>query len=82
VGVPLVLHGGSGLSEGDLQAAIRRGICKVNVYTDMALAAVAAVRESLADPETPYLEVGRTVMAAIKEVVVDRMRLFGSTGRA
>jgi fructose-bisphosphate aldolase class II len=82
VGVPLVLHGGSGVSDEDLRAAIQRGICKVNVYTDMALAAVAAMRQSLADPETPYFEVGRTVVAAIKEVVVDRMQLFGSAGRA
>jgi fructose-bisphosphate aldolase class II len=81
VDVPLVLHGGSGLSDKDIRAAIQRGICKVNVYTDMALAAVAAMRESLAEPETRYTEVGQAVLAAIKDVVIDRMHLFGSAGQ-
>lgn len=82
VDIPLVLHGGSGLTDEDLRAAIQHGISKVNVYTDMALAAVAAMRGGLADPATLYVEVGQTVLTAIKEVVVDRMQLFGSAGQA
>ncbi len=46
--VPLVLHGGSGLTEADFQAAIARGINKVNFYTENALLAVEAVKEALA----------------------------------
>ncbi len=81
VDVPLVLHGGSGLSDDDFRAAIRHGISKVNIYTNMALAAVAAMRESLQDPEIPYFRVGAVIQEAIKGVVVHCMEVFGSVGR-
>jgi fructose-bisphosphate aldolase class II len=82
VDVPLVLHGGSGLSDADFRCAIQHGISKVNVYTDMATAALAALRESLADPETRYIQVGQAAQAAIKKVVVRYMQVFGSAGQA
>ena len=82
VEVPLVLHGGSGLSDGDLEAAIQHGICKVNIYTNMALAAVSSMRESLSDPATRYMAVGQAVFGAIKEVVVHNMQILGSAGKA
>jgi ketose-bisphosphate aldolase len=82
VQVPLVLHGGSGLSDDDFRAAIEHGISKVNIYTNMALAALKAMRGSLADPEVSYVEVGQTVQEAIKDVVVHCMQVFGSAGRA
>jgi fructose-bisphosphate aldolase class II len=34
-GLPLVLHGGSGLSENDFRMAVKRGICKINIFTDI-----------------------------------------------
>jgi fructose-bisphosphate aldolase class II len=82
VQVPLVLHGGSGLSDDDFRAAIEHGISKVNIYTNMALAALRAMRESLAEPEVGYVEVGRSVQEAIKEVVAHCMQVFDSAGRA
>jgi len=82
VDVPLVLHGGSGLSDDDFRAAIERGISKVNIYTNMALAALKAIRGRLADPEVSYVEVGQAVQVAIKEVVVHCMGVFGSAGKA
>ena len=82
VDVPLVLHGGSGLSDDDFRAAIERGISKVNIYTNMALAALKAMRGKLADPEVSYVEVGQAVQAAIKEVVAHCMGVFGSAGKA
>jgi len=45
VGVPLVLHGGSGTPDADLAQAIRLGIAKVNIASDL----VQAVRQSLLD---------------------------------
>ena len=33
--IPLVLHGGSGLSDDDFKEAVKRGICKVNIFTDI-----------------------------------------------
>jgi len=82
VDVPLVLHGGSGLSDEDFQAAIAEGICKVNIYTNMAVAAMAAMGESLADPAVRYFQVQQAAQQAIKEVVVHCMQIFGSVGRA
>ncbi|EFG65794.1 class II fructose-bisphosphate aldolase, partial [Streptomyces sp. SPB074] len=49
--VPLVLHGSSGVPDGELRAAVRGGITKVNVGTALNVALTAAVRERLgADP--------------------------------
>lgn len=45
VGIPLVLHGGSGTPEPDLNRAVSLGICKINVASEL----VRAVRESLLD---------------------------------
>lgn len=79
---PLVLHGGSGISDEDFRTAIAGGISKVNIYTDMALAAVGAMQEGLADPTMNYIRVQRAVQEAIKGVVVRYMQLFGSAGKA
>ena len=49
--LPLVMHGGSGLSDADYRQAISRGIRKVNYYTYGAIAAGEAVREYVADHE-------------------------------
>jgi fructose-bisphosphate aldolase class II len=69
VPVPLVLHGSSGVPDGELRAAVRSGIVKVNVGTALNLAFTGAVREALAadvavvDPRR-YLSRARDAMAA------------------
>ena len=55
VGVPLVLHGGSGLSDDDFRNAIREGIAKVNIFTDLCLAGDKAMKEGT-EKELGYLE--------------------------
>lgn len=78
---PLVLHGGSGLTDTDFRTAIQSGISKVNIFTDINLAgakgAVEAYREGagLTDliPDT---------VEAVKQSVMEKMRLFGSVNRA
>jgi fructose-bisphosphate aldolase class II len=82
VDVPLVLHGGSGLTDDDFRAAVKHGICKVNIYSNMAAAAVTAMRESLASPEVRYMQVQQAAGEAIKGVVVHSMQVFGSVGKA
>lgn len=47
LGVPLVMHGGSGIPKETLQRAIQEGITKVNVYTDVASAFSEALKTSL-----------------------------------
>ncbi|MFE9017392.1 ketose-bisphosphate aldolase [Streptomyces sp. NPDC007808] len=65
--VPLVLHGSSGVPDGELTAAVAGGIAKVNVGTALNIAMTAAVRDFLAaHPEAvdsrKYLSVGREAM--------------------
>jgi fructose-bisphosphate aldolase class II len=69
VGVPLVLHGSSGVPEEDLAAAIGSGMTKVNVGTILSIAYTRAVREVLAgdsklsDPRK-YLKLARQNISA------------------
>ena len=74
---PLVLHGGSGLSEEQFRATIENGIRKVNICTEMCIALRDAYINSK-NHESLFAE-GKD---AVKEVVRARMRLFGSSGKA
>ncbi|MET8130733.1 MULTISPECIES: class II fructose-bisphosphate aldolase [unclassified Streptomyces] len=67
LGVPLVLHGSSGVPDGELRAAVEGGIAKVNVGTALNIAMTGAIREFLAaSPDAvdsrKYLSVGREAM--------------------
>lgn len=82
VPVPLVLHGSSGVPDDALVAAIRSGMRKVNVSTQLNKVFTAAVRERLgADPglvdSRKYLGAGRAAMASEVERLI---RLFASAG--
>jgi fructose-bisphosphate aldolase, class II len=84
VSVPLVLHGASGVLDDSLCEGIRRGLCKINVATQLNGALTASVRAILAaqpdvvDPRK-YLHPARS---SVIEQVRERMRLFGVSGRA
>jgi len=83
-GVPMVLHGGSGIPDEDIRQAISLGVSKINVNTENQIAATETIRnifdndKKVYDPRK-YMGPAR---AAIKEVVKEKMRLFGSSGRA
>ncbi|MCF8566510.1 class II fructose-1,6-bisphosphate aldolase [Alicyclobacillus tolerans] len=82
VGRPLVLHGGTGIPDEDIQQAIRLGVSKINVNTENQSEFTRVVRQSLEDPKVfdprKYLGPART---AIKETIRTKIRLFGSNGR-
>ena len=80
VDVPLVLHGGSGLSDDDFRTAVKKGIAKVNIFTDLCLAGNRAMAAGLAANEE-YLTIRNRKVDAIRETVMEKMRLFGSVGR-
>jgi fructose-bisphosphate aldolase class II len=83
VETPLVLHGGSGISDRDFREAIKRGISKINIYTHLADAALEATRAQLADPELKHLfQLQYATQDAIRAVVEHYMDVFGSVGRA
>ena len=81
VDVPLVLHGGSGLSDDDFRSTIREGIAKVNIFTDLCLAGEAAMKEAAA-AGLGYLDTWTKRVDAIRRAVETKMHLFGSVGRA
>ena len=73
---PLVLHGGSGLSDDDFKNTIQNGISKVNIYTDLCLAGAKAMAEG-----GDYLTIRNRKVDYIKEAVKTKMLLFGSNGK-
>lgn len=81
VNVPLVLHGGSGLSEEDFRNSIKNGVAKVNIFTDMELAGVRAMQEGIA-AGLDYLEIRNRKVGAIRETVKEKIRIFGSVNKA
>ena len=80
IDTPLVLHGGSGLSDDDFKNSIKCGIAKVNIYTDLCLAGIRAMNEGLAEGIS-YLDIRNKKVGFIKEEVKKKMLLFGSDGR-
>ena len=81
VDTPLVLHGGSGLSDDDFKNTIKNGIAKVNIFTDLCNAGEKAMQEGIAEGKG-YLEIRNMKVNAIKEAVKKKIRLFGSESMA
>lgn len=74
---PLVLHGGSGLTDQDFRRAIQEGISKVNIFTDINLAGAKAVQESLQKEGNKGLtNLIPHAVEAIKQETMKKMRLF------
>lgn len=81
VDAPLVLHGGSGLSDDDFRRAVQGGIAKVNIFTDLCLAGMAAQKQAVAE-NRDYLSARNLKKDAIREAVVKKMALFGCQNKA
>ncbi len=87
-GVPLVLHGGTGIPAHMVQRAISMGVSKINVNTELQLAFAEATRK--------YIEAGKDLESkgfdprkllqpgyeAMKKVVKDKLEMFGSVNKA
>ncbi|ENM5924387.1 tagatose bisphosphate family class II aldolase [Vibrio mimicus] len=83
VDIPLVLHGASGVPDEMVRRCIKLGVCKVNVATELKIAFADAVKGHFAehpDANDPrkYITPGK---AAMKRVVMDKIRLCGSEGK-
>jgi fructose-bisphosphate aldolase, class II len=74
----------SGVKSNEIQSAIKNGICKINIASDLRLLWTRVNREYLMeypecfDPVIP----GRTYMKAVEETLTRKFELFGSTGKA
>ncbi len=84
VDVPLVLHGGSGLSDEDIRECIQRGICKVNYATELRIAYTDGMKEVFKEDPDAYdpKTFGKAGMEKVTELVKNRIKLFGSEGKA
>lgn len=78
-GLPLVLHGGSGVTPHDMRRAVEAGIRKVNISSELHTAFALAIRESTGSDPRPALTAGRV---AVAQVASDRIELLGATGSA
>lgn len=83
VDIPLVLHGGSGLSDNDLKETIKRGISKINIATELKEAFTDGLKNFFREnPEENdlrhYMEAGKKSM---EKVVGEKIKVCGSEGR-
>lgn len=81
-GLPLVLHGGSGLSDSDFRTAVSRGICKINIFTDLDKAGKKGIEKGIAEGKTSLTGLLGCEIEAMKVVVREKIELFGSVGKA
>lgn len=79
VDIPIVLHGASGIGDEDIKKAISLGIAKINIHTELCLAAMDAVKEKKDDT---FLELERAVRKAVKERAKEKILLFGTDNKA
>ena len=75
-GIPLVLHGGSGLSDDDFRIAIKRGVCKINIFTDIDKAGKVGLEKGIAAGEKSVFGLIPYEIEAMKVVVREKIRLF------
>ena len=92
-GFPIVLHGGSGIPDEQIQAAIKLGVAKVNVNTECQIAFANATRKFARDYEANEAEYDKKKLfdprkfladgvKAIQASVEERIDVFGSEGKA
>ncbi len=84
INMPVVLHGASGVPADAIKEAVKRGVNKINIDTDVRVALTDGIHEAFnADPDVfdprKYLGRGRELMI---EVVKSKIELFGSAGKA
>ena len=78
---PLVLHGGSGIHEDDVRAALQLGVTKINIGAALSRAWNQGAKEALEAGENHYGLLKQS-MVRVREVAQHRLRLFGASGRA
>lgn len=79
----LVLHGASGLPAAMISRSIQLGVCKFNVNTEVRQAYMTTLRsDSCHAPQADLLPCMEQSIAAMQQVVMEKMRLFGSIHKA
>ena len=84
IDIPLVLHGSSGVPYDALRKAVSLGVCKINIDTDIRISFANAVKDVVKgnpDEYDPRKLLG-PAREAMKEVIKEKMEVFGSVGKA
>ncbi|MGR5175840.1 class II fructose-bisphosphate aldolase [Vibrio parahaemolyticus] len=81
---PIVLHGGSGVPDDQVVEAVKRGVAKINVDTELRQGFIRGVQAHWKQNEDDFIlaDVMNTGIEAMMEVVQHKIRLFGSNGKA
>ena len=83
-GIPLVLHGGSGIPDDQVKAAIRAGIRKMNIGTDVCCAFADGTKEILDNPERSIAVdlFMKHPIETVKKMAIEKIRLVEANGKA
>lgn len=83
-GIPLVLHGGSGIPDEQVKAAIKAGVRKMNIGTDVCCAFADGTKETLDDPNRS-LAIDlfmKKPIETVKKLALEKIHLVGANGKA
>ena len=81
VSIPLVLHGGTGLSEKQFRAAIAGGIAKINIATDLYVTTTRRLAAATQADNVTYFDLLLVAIASFKERCCHYFDLFGASGK-
>ena len=80
---PLVMHGGSGLSNEEYRKSIEYGITKINYYSTMAYEVTNGLRNYLNQKDDAFLfDVDMKTIELVKENISSKIKVFGSSNKA
>lgn len=86
-GLPLVLHGGSGIPKDMISKAIKNGICKINVNTECQIAFARAMRKYFAEKKDEdakaynLQKIMKAGLSALEDSMREKMHFFGCVGQ-
>ena len=83
-GIPLVLHGGSGIPDDQVKEAIKAGIRKMNIGTDVCCAFADGTKETLDDPSRSIaIDVFmKHPIETVKKLALEKINLLGAQNKA
>ena len=82
--VPMVMHGGSGTPDDQIKKAVEKGICKLNIYSEMLSAYYGELKKKLEESGTLAIWVSKAnerPLEALKQVVLEKIDLVGSANK-
>lgn len=84
VKIPVVLHGASGVPDDAIRKAVELGVCKINIDTDIRLSFTKGVRDVVTNKPNEYdpRKLLGPAKEEMKKIIKDKIRLFGSAGKA